>query len=61
MSGRPPASERQELLQMVNRCLTLVAAMQSDITDLKRRVDTVEERVSIAAGQYRQRAMADAN
>lgn len=58
-AGRPPASERQELLSMVNRCLAVVAALQSDVTTLQRKVDTLEERVSIAAGQYRQRAYAE--
>ena len=57
--GRPPATERQELLAMVKACLEAATAQADAITALSMKVAALEEKVSIAAGQYRQRAMAE--
>ena len=52
-------SERQELLAMVKRCLEVVANQADAITVLNLKVAQLEERVAIAAGQYRQREMSE--
>lgn len=50
-------SERQELMAMVKKCLEVVTTSQHEVAAMKARVDVLEERVSMAAGQYRQRVM----
>lgn len=55
--GPAMTSERQELMAMVKKCLEIVAVQQAEFQELKLRMDRLEERVSMAAGQYRQRVM----
>lgn len=69
--GRPSQSERQELIAMVGRAMTVIQGLQEDIKTLqfnlgdcrseiaalKVRCDGLQERLSVAAGQYRQQAM----
>jgi len=56
---RPPLSEHQELMALVTRSFHVIADLQVEIAALRQRQDVLEERLAMAAGQYRQRVMGD--